>query len=143
MTQERPGLVDFELDIVLTRFGPQPDLLQFCLMNVSFVLFLFLLILELPEVHNSANRRPLIRRNLNKVEPSGLSLRKRIVSRDNSQLGAFCRNHANRRNPDLLVNAMLSLDGQTLQTRDGCNRAGWLVPYTSHRSTAPFPPEQP
>ena len=40
-------LVDLELDVVLACLGTEPDLLDLGVMNVGFVVLLFLLVLEL------------------------------------------------------------------------------------------------
>lgn len=69
MAEEVAGLIDLELDVVFAGLRPQPNLLEFGLMDVGFVLLLFLLVFELAEIHDPADWRPLIGGNLDEVEP--------------------------------------------------------------------------
>ena len=61
------GLLDFEFDVMLTRFGTQSNFLG--LRHVTAVTVpLFLFVLVFAEVHDSANRRALIWRHFNQVQ---------------------------------------------------------------------------
>ena len=53
--QEFAGPVDLDLDIVIARFGANANLLDLAVMALALVLPLFLLVLELAEVHDAAD----------------------------------------------------------------------------------------
>jgi hypothetical protein len=73
-----------------------------------------LLILELAEVHDPANGRFLVRRHLDQVEACLASATQRLFCRDDSELFAVAGDDPNRRDADLLVDAVLLLDGSRL-----------------------------
>ena len=118
--EEATGLVDLELDVVLARLGAEADLLDLRLVNVGFVLFFLLLILELAEVHDPADGRFLVRGNLDQIKPSLPSASQRLVGGDDSELPTFGGDHADRGNPNLLVDAMILIDGLRLRTPTNC-----------------------
>ena len=66
--QELPGLVDLGLDVMLAGFGANADFLQLLLVRFVLGAFSRLLITELAEVHDLADRRPFGRRDLDKVQ---------------------------------------------------------------------------
>jgi hypothetical protein len=79
---------------------------------------LLLLILELAEVHDPADGRLLVRSHLDKIEAGLTSAIQRLFRRDDPELFAVAGDHPDRRDPDLLVNAMLLLDGSRLPDSD-------------------------
>lgn len=118
--QESLGLIDLELDVVLASLGTETDFFDLRVMDVGFVLFFLLLILKLAEVHDSADGRFLVRRDLDKIEPRLTRPGHRLVGGDDSELPPFGGDHADRGNPDLLVDAMILIDGLRLRTPTNC-----------------------
>lgn len=112
--KEAAGLGHLELNVVVARFGSKPNLLDPGVMNVGFVMLLFLLVLELAEIHDPANRRLLIRCHLHQIEAGVSRERHGIVGGHNTQLAAVGSDHSNRGDADLLVDAMLLLYGSRL-----------------------------
>lgn len=54
---EKPDrLLDFEINIMLTGFGTEPDFLQFGLMLFALGLSFGLVVFEFSEIHNSTDR---------------------------------------------------------------------------------------
>jgi hypothetical protein len=75
--------------------------------RVALVLSLFLLVFELAEVHDAADRGLLQRRDLDQIESRGAGLLKRFVRGDDPELGPVVGNHADGRNADLLIDPLL------------------------------------
>jgi hypothetical protein len=68
------------------------------------VLFLFSqLIFVFAEVHDPANRRLGIRRQLDEIQPGGVGARHRLLNRHDADLIAVSPNEPNFRNPDLMI----------------------------------------
>jgi hypothetical protein len=107
-------LIHLEIDVVFTCLGPQPNFLDLCLMNVRAMEFLLLLVLELAEVHDPTDRRLLVRRHLDQVEAGLASATQRLFRRDDPELFTVAGDDPDRRDSDLLVDAMLLLDGSRL-----------------------------
>ncbi len=118
--QESLRLVDLEIDVVLAGLGTESYFLDFRLVDVGAMEFLFLLILELAEVHDPADGRFLVRGNLDQIKPSLPSASQRLVGGDDPELASFGGDHADRGNPDLLVDAMVLIDGLRLRTPTNC-----------------------
>ena len=116
--QEALCLIDLEIDVVLARLGTESNFLDFRLMDVRAVEFLLLLILELAEVHDPADGRLFVRCHLDEIEASLAGAVQRLFRRDDPELFAVTGDHPDRRDPDLLVNAMLLLDGSRLPDSD-------------------------
>ncbi len=113
--EERSGELDFEIDIVLSRFGTQPDFFGLGVMDLALAVLLALLILEFAVVHYAADRRPLVRRHLDQIEPRFAGDTERLVGGDDAQLFSFMRDHADGRNSDLIIDPhMLAVDFKTL-----------------------------
>jgi hypothetical protein len=87
-------------------------------MNVRAMEFLFLLILELTEVHDPADGRLLVRCHLDEIEASLAGAVERLFRRDDPELFTVAGDDPDRRDPDLLVDAMLLLDGSRLPDSD-------------------------
>jgi len=83
--QEADRLLHFELDVVIARLGPQPNFFDLRLMDVLMRLLLFL-VLELPEVHDAAYGRTLVRRNFHQVQFQFPGSRQRFRRGNDSQL---------------------------------------------------------
>ncbi len=111
-------LIYLELDIVLAGLWTEPNFLDLRLMNVCAMEFLFLLILELAKVHDPTDGRLLVRSHLDQVEACFASATQRLFRRDDPKLFTVAGDHPNRRDPDLLVDAMLLLDGSRLPDSD-------------------------
>ena len=114
--QESLGLIHLELDIVLARLGTETDLLDPRVVDVGFVLFFLLLILELAEIHDSADGGLFVWSDLDEIEPRLACPGHRLVGGDDSELPTFGGDHADRRDADLLVDAMVLIDGSRLRT---------------------------
>lgn len=108
------GLSNLEIDVVVARLGTKPNLLDLGVMDVGFVMLLFLLIFELAEVHDPANRRLLIRCHLHQIEAGVSREREGVVGGHDAQLAAVGSDDTDRRDPDLVVDAMLLLYGSRL-----------------------------
>jgi len=117
--EEATGLIDLELDVVVAGLRTEPDFLDLRVVDVCFVLLLLLLIFEFAEIHDSAHGRLLVGGHLDKVETGFPGPGKSLLCGDDAQLGPLCRDHADRRDPDLLIDAMLLLDGFRLRRPPG------------------------
>ena len=69
MTEKLACLLDLEIDVVLTRLGPQPDFLGLGVVRMAFGLLFVLLVFEFAEVHDAANGRLLQRCHLDQIKP--------------------------------------------------------------------------
>jgi hypothetical protein len=116
--QEALGLIHLELDVVLARFRPQPDLLDLRVMNVCFVLLLLLLVLELAEIHDPADGRLFVGCHLDQIEPRLTREIERLFRGDDPELTPFGGDDSDRGDPNLIVDAMLLLDGSRLRSRN-------------------------
>ena len=136
--QETLGLIHLELDIVIPRLGTETDLFDLGVVDVCFVLFLLLLIFELAEIHDPADRRLLVGSHLHQIEPRFAGTKQRLLGRNNAELSALGGDDADWRNPNLFVDAMLLLDGSRLRSRKGRRRPGSSRPL--HPATGRTPP---
>jgi hypothetical protein len=116
--QKTLRLSHLEIDVVFARLGTKPNFLDFCLMDVRAVEFLLLLILELAKVHDPTDGRLLVRSHLDQVEACFASATQRLFRRDDPELFTVAGDDPDRRDPDLLVDAMLLLDGSRLPDSD-------------------------
>ena len=67
--QERLGLTDLEVDVVIAGLGPQADLLQLSAAPfAASALFLVAFVLGFPMVHDAADRRTSVRGHLDQIE---------------------------------------------------------------------------
>jgi hypothetical protein len=104
--QEFLGAIDLGHQVVLADFGAQTELFVLAVMRVPFVLPFFLLVLELAKVHDAANGRLLLRCDLDQVEAGVARALQGYVCFDDAKLVSFCADHADRRDADLLVDAL-------------------------------------
>src|SRR5438874_9372707 len=100
--QKALRLLDLEIDVVLARLGPQADFLGLCVMR-RLMRLLLLLVLVFAEIHDSADARPLVRRDLDQIEVRLAGLRNRLIDRQNSELFTSWSNDPHRRYANLLV----------------------------------------
>ena len=107
LLQKLAGAVELGSEIVLANLRAQTDFLVLAVMNVAFVLPLFLLVLELAEVHDAADGRFLQRSDLNQVEPNFACLFQSIVATDYAQLRAVVADDTKRSGADLIVDPLL------------------------------------
>ena len=77
-----------------------------------------MLILELAEVHDPADGRLFVRCHLDEIEASLAGAVERLFRRDDPELFTVACDHPNRRDPDLLIDTMLLLDGSRLPDLD-------------------------
>ena len=111
-------LIHLKINVVLACLGSQPNFLDFRLVDVCAMEFFLLLVLELAEVHDPTDRRLLVRGHLDQVEASLASAIQRLFRRDDPELFTVAGDDPDRRDPDLLVDAMLLLDGSRLPDSD-------------------------
>ena len=111
-------LIHLEINVVLACLGSQPNFLDFRLVDVCAMEFFLLLVLELAEVHDPTDRRLLVRGHLDQVEAGLASAIQRLFRRDDPELFTVAGDDPDRRDPDLLVDAMLLLDGSRLPDSD-------------------------
>ncbi len=99
-------LIELEVDVVLSGFWPEANLLNLALMRVGFAVLLLLLIFELAEIHDSANRGSLAGRNLDQVQIQLPSGRHGLIGGHDSQLSAVGSDNPNRRYTYLIVDSL-------------------------------------
>lgn len=112
--KESSSLGNLEFDVVIARLGTDSDFLDLRVMNVGFVMLLFLLVFELAEVHDPADRRLFVGRHLDKIEAGVSREREGIVCGDDAELAPVGADNSDRGDPNLVVDAMLLLYGSRL-----------------------------
>ena len=105
--QKANGLLDLKLNIMLARFRTDANFFQLRLVLLAFGCSFAFVVLELSIVHNTAHRRLCLGSNFDQIKPLFASLGKRVSCGDNAQLFSFTVNHADGRDADRLVNAVL------------------------------------
>ena len=80
--QKLPGVIDLEIDVVLSRLGTNANFLgpTVVSLRLALVLPLFLVVFEFPVVHDPTDRRTLTRRNLDQIQPCVTRHLKRLFS---------------------------------------------------------------
>jgi hypothetical protein len=91
---------------VIADLGADAELFVLAVVRVAFVLPLLLLVFEFAEVHDAANGRLLLRRNLHQVEAEVFGALKGFGGFENAELIAFRSDDADRRVPDLFVDPL-------------------------------------
>jgi hypothetical protein len=110
--QEFFGAVDLGHEVVIANFGADAELFVFAVMRVAFVLPLFLLVLELAVIHDAANGRLLLGRDLDEVQADFAGALEGFDSFENAEHFSFMSNHADRGDADLLVDPLsFSIEG--------------------------------
>ena len=102
--QKRPSLLDLEVDVVLAGLGSQPNFLELRLVRLGVVgVLLLLLVLELSEVHDAADGRPLVGADFDQIQP-GLACQCQRIQRGNDAVHvAILVDDSDGRDPNLLV----------------------------------------
>ena len=77
-------LLHFEVNIVLTSFGPHSYFFELRLMLLAFGLPFRFVILEFAVIHNTADRRFCVAGNLYKIQPSFFRFFESILGGNNS-----------------------------------------------------------
>ena len=111
---EEPDQVP-ELDLIVAFVGSGPELhflhLDLLQLESRLVLLLRLAVLELAEIHDSANRRLGRRRDLDKIEFRSLCLRQCFRDRHDAELLTFFTNQADLGRGDFAVDPLCSVLG--------------------------------
>jgi len=113
MLEEFAGMVDFEVDIMIARFGTNPNFLGPTMVSIRSVAVLpfLLLVLELPMVHDPADGRPFGRSHLDQIQSRFFGLGDRLFGWHDAQLFAVVGDDSDRSNADLLVDPLCAFDG--------------------------------
>ena len=102
--QEPPGSLDLELNVVLTRLRSQTNLLDLdAVLPAPFGFSLLQLVLEFPVVHDPADRRAIVRTDLNKIKAGILGYLQPLLRGEDPDHVAFRINYADGSDPDLIV----------------------------------------
>ena len=80
---------------MLARLGSNPDFLDLALVRVALSLPLLLLVLEFPIVHDAADGRSLVGRDLNEIQVCFTGPRQSLVRVQDAQQLAFGGNNPN------------------------------------------------
>ena len=83
--------------------------LNHLLTSLHFLSFLLLLIAELAVIHQAANRRLGVRRDLNEIHVVVSSHPKRFGSRNNTDLSAVNARQSNLRYPNLTIDSVIAI----------------------------------
>lgn len=100
--QKTNCLADLGFDVMLTRFGSQPNFFGFGLMSLLAGL-LALFVLVFTEVHDSANGRLFIRRDFDQIQARITCAIECFVGGNNAILRSVRTNDPNWRNPNLTI----------------------------------------
>src|SRR5262249_14992877 len=113
VAEELPRLADADLQVVFGDARPHAHLLDLhlVLLALARLLLLLLLVLVLAVVHDTADRRALVRGDLDQVERLLDRHRQRIRSREHAQLPALVVDDEHLLDPDLLVDARTAVLG--------------------------------
>lgn len=114
--KEPGGLATLRFKIVIVDLGPNSHLFEFndVLVLPRFPLFAALLVPELAVIHEPADWRNRIWRDLNQVKTPVACHLQRFKCRDHPNLGAFLINQPDFTNPDSLIDAGLDWSGNSL-----------------------------
>jgi hypothetical protein len=94
---------------MVADFWAEPQFLILAVVCVAFVLPFLLLVLELTEVHDPANRRFFLRRNFHKVHADFAGAGQGFSGFDDTEQGAVMSDDADRRDADLFVDPLAFL----------------------------------
>ena len=104
--QELAGPLDLDLDVVVAGLGPHADFLDLDLVGLLLAGAFLLLVLELAVVHDLADRRPFVGRDLDEVETKLAGGFHGLAGRQDAEHGAVGANDADGRNADLFVDPL-------------------------------------
>ena len=101
----------FRLEVVLIRGRTELDFLDLddFLLGLGFLSLLLLLIAELAVIHQTADRRDCVGRNLDQIHPCILSHAEGFGCADDPDLGAIDAGQSDFRNSDLTIDPMLAI----------------------------------
>jgi hypothetical protein len=117
---------------VIADFRAHPEFFVLAVVRVALVLPLLLLVLEFAEVHDSANRRLLLRRDFHEIETDFAGASECIYSFEDAELIAFVADDADGCIADLFVDPLrLTIEGY------GTNSKWVLLIARGHSSDAP------
>jgi hypothetical protein len=105
--KEADRLLDLEVDIVIASFWSNANLFQFGLMSLPFFPFLLLVVLELPEVHDSADGRLRVCSDLDQIQPVFAGTVECVFGWDYAKLFTILINNTDGSNSDLIVDPIL------------------------------------
>ena len=111
MFQKTDRLFDFEVDIMLTRLGPQANFFQLGLMLLAiFLSTLALFVFEFAKVHDPAHRRLGLGCNFDQIKPQFLGFLKSYFRRYDSQLFSIGIDDAYGTDSYLFINPVTFVD---------------------------------
>ena len=101
----------FRLEVVLIRGRTELDFLDLddFLLGLGFLSLLLLLIAKLAVIHQTADRRDCVGRNLDQIHPCILSHAEGFGCADDPDLGAIDAGQSDFRNSDLTIDPMLAI----------------------------------
>lgn len=105
--EETDRLTNFGSDIVLAGLWPKSNFFCFGLVGALPRLLTFF-VLVLAEIHDSADGRLFVGRNLNEIQTSVASAIESLVGRNNTVLSAIGTDYTNRRDADLIIDPRLN-----------------------------------
>lgn len=109
--QKAARLLDLEVDVVVAGLGTQSNFLELRLVLLRVLrVSLFLFVLELAVIHDSADGRTNIRRDFNEIETGLNGLLQSLAGGNNADDLSVLANDSNRRDADLIVYPMGSLN---------------------------------
>src|SRR5436305_7498775 len=110
--EEADGVLELEIVVVLVDVGAELDLFEMddLLLLLRYVRLLLLLVEELAEVHDAADRRLRRRRHLHQVEGLLLCPPQRLFDRHDARLRAVSLDQAHLPYPDALVDPRCLVD---------------------------------
>src|SRR5580698_4792888 len=117
MAQELERLIRFRLDVVIARFRPNANFLEFLLTNLG----VFLVLVRIVEAHlavieDAANRRALVRRDFYKVEINRSGLLQGLGRGDYAELLSLDADEPDWSDTNELVDARTSVRyGRTIE----------------------------
>src|SRR5262249_49221821 len=120
--EEPPDVANLELVVVVVGLRPELDLFDLDDRRVLLRLvgLLRLLVLELPVVHDAADGRHGLGRDLAEVEPSVFRHTQRLVRRHDAELAVVIRDDADLRHANATVDAVRVLGRRSLRwSRNG------------------------
>ncbi len=102
--EEFLGLTNLGTNVLFASLGAKTNFFRLGV-RLPGVLFLVLVVLVFAVIHDSANRRTLVRGNFDEIQSGVASTLKGVVGGDDPQLLAFLADYPNGRNADVVVDA--------------------------------------
>ncbi len=111
MLQETLGLIDLGFDIMIAGFRADPNFLDFGVVRVLLVSLFLLRVFEFAEIHDAANRRLLGRCDFDQIQIQFPCHIQGLFRAQHSQLCSVRAHNTYLRDADLLVDAVILVDG--------------------------------